>query len=78
MALRITATIFLCAPIVCMLRGASGEPSGSAAVQSAVDQAVHRAIYEMHAPGVAIAVELDGRIILERGYGLRSLPRRRP
>ena len=32
----------------------------------------------MHAPGVAIAVETDGKIVVERGYGLRSLSSKAP
>jgi D-alanyl-D-alanine carboxypeptidase len=78
MALRTRATAFLCAPIIYTLLGATGDPSGFAAVQSATDQAAHQAIYEMHAPGVAIAVEIDGRIVVERGYGLRSLSSKAP
>ncbi len=56
-----------------MLMGTVAAPSDSITVQSAADQAAHMAIDDMHAPGVAIAVEIDGRIVVERGYGLRNL-----
>jgi D-alanyl-D-alanine carboxypeptidase len=61
-----------------MLLGSAGTPSDSITVQSAADQAAHAAIYQGNTPGVAIAVEIGGRIVVRRGYGLRNLASKAP
>ena len=37
-----------------------------------VDVWMHKAIENLHIPGVAIALVFDGQIVLAKGYGLRD------
>jgi len=61
-----------------MLLGTASGASEATRVQLAADQAAQKAIHELNAPGVAIAVEIDGKIVIQRGYGLRNLAAKAP
>ncbi len=45
----------------------------AAAAQDYVDRTVERARREFDVPGIAVAVAKDGRVVLEKGYGVRKL-----
>lgn len=45
----------------------------SAAALVGIDADVQRAMQELHVPGVAVGVIVDGKIILAKGYGIRQI-----
>ena len=45
---------------------------------AAVDAAVARTLKELNVPGIAVAVVKDGKVVLAKGYGVRSLATNEP
>lgn len=40
---------------------------------SHIDQYVHKVLAEFNVPGISVAIVKDGRVLLEKGYGVRDL-----
>lgn len=60
-------------------RGPAGADGGAASSDYAwVDSLVHAEALERGVPGVAVAIVADGRILLQRGYGVADARTRRP
>ena len=68
----------LIASIACLLLVTPGETSATEAAKSAADRAAQEAIVKLKAPGVAVAVEINGEIVVLRGYGVRDLVSKLP
>jgi CubicO group peptidase (beta-lactamase class C family) len=46
---------------------------GPAATVAGIDADVQRAMKELHVPGVAVGVIIDGKVVLAKGYGVREI-----
>lgn len=55
--------------VVCL----AGSPAAQSAPLGGFDDLVKQTMKDWHVPGLAIAVAKDGRIVLERGYGVRQI-----
>jgi len=63
--------------VLCLLTVCSailpGQVSGPAFDVSTVDTDVAHAMREFHAPGVAVGILVDGKVVLTKGYGVRRV-----
>ncbi len=55
--------------VVCL----AGSPAAQSAPLGGFDDLVKQTMKDWHVPGLAIAVAKDGRIVLERGHGVRQI-----
>ena len=53
-------------------------PADSGGLPPGFANYVARALEQLHAPGAAVAIVKDGRVLLEQGYGFRDLEHRLP
>ncbi|MFI5179818.1 MAG: serine hydrolase [Thermoanaerobaculia bacterium] len=79
MQLRHGTALFLSAALVAFLAPASLAAETPAADPLAGwDAFVNKALADWHVPGVAMAVVMDGKVLLVKGYGLRDRERKLP
>jgi CubicO group peptidase (beta-lactamase class C family) len=69
--------------LVCSVRGVGAQPASPAppagdSIAAAVDAAAAKIVAQGHVPGLAIAVERAGRVVLERGYGVADVATKSP
>jgi CubicO group peptidase (beta-lactamase class C family) len=65
----------LCAYLTCLAVIAAAATVDSIKALEGVDAAVGLAMRELHVPGVAVGVIVDGKVTLAKGYGVRELGR---
>ena len=75
MNLRITIAALALSPLAA--RAQAGDPAPDAKA-AAFDAYVAQAVKDWKAPGLAIAVVKDGRVVFEKGYGVREAGRPAP
>src|SRR5579864_5293892 len=64
-----------CAYLICLAALAAAATVDSSKALAGVDAAVSRAMEELHVPGAAVGVIVDGKVTLAKGYGVRELGR---
>ncbi|WP_174887952.1 serine hydrolase [Solilutibacter oculi] len=69
------ASVLGCVPFVVHAQAPAAMPAGQAATPdiAAFDARVEAVRRQFDVPGIAVAIVKDGRIVLERGYGLREV-----
>ena len=75
----VAVVVAAAACIVCLQVSGSGQAAAFPPnADGALDALVEQGLKDWQVPGLAIAVVKDGKVVLAKGYGVRSLTKREP